>query len=126
MPADVQSELGLVRIPESEFRMGSDKGQDCERPIHRVRIDSFLMAATQVTNQEYGRFLRATSSTPPPFWNDPKFSHPQQPVAGVSWHEAVCYCQWLSEQIGRHFRLPTEAEWECAARFRELLHNFKI
>ncbi len=109
-------EPALVRIPAAWFLMGSDKGQDCERPIHRVWIDSFLLAATQVTNEEYGRFLRATSITASPFWNEPNFNHPKQPVTGVSWHDAVRYCEWLSEQIGRHFRLPTEAQWECAAR----------
>ena len=56
--------------------MGSDSGQDCERPIHRVWIDSFLLAATQVTNAEYERFLRATGAPPPPFWHDPNFNHP--------------------------------------------------
>lgn len=106
----------LIRIPEGWFLMGSDKGQDCERPIHRVCTDSFFLAATQVTNAEYDRFLRATGSLPPPFWTDPNFSRPEQPVAGVSWHEAVRYCEWLSLQTGRHYRLPTEAEWEHAAR----------
>jgi formylglycine-generating enzyme required for sulfatase activity len=112
----ILTEARLVRIPACEFLMGSEKGQECERPVHRVGIDSFLFAATQVTHEEYGRFLRATASNPPPFWNDPNFNHPQQPVAGVSWYEAVRYCEWLSLQTGRHFRLPTEAEWECAAR----------
>ncbi len=116
MLPEVQHEPALVRIPAANFRMGSDKGQDCETPIHRVWIESFLLAATQVTNEQYVRFLRATSSTPAPFWNDPNFNQPQQPVAGVSWHEAVRYCEWLSSQTGRNFRLPTEAEWECAAR----------
>lgn len=109
-------EPALVRIPASEFLMGSDNGQECERPVHRVWIDSFLLAATQVTNQAYACFLRATSSTPPPSWNDLKFNHPQQPVTGVSWHEAVRYCAWLQLQTGHHFRLPTEAEWECSSR----------
>ena len=109
-------EPALVRIPAAWFLMGSDSGQDCERPIHRVWIDTFLMAATQVTNAEYERFLRATGNPSPPFWQDANFNHPQQPVSGVSWHEAVRYCEWLSSQTGRHFRLPTEAEWEIAAR----------
>ena len=106
----------LIRIPASWLLMGSDKGQDCERPIHRVWIDSFCLAATQVTNEDYGHYFRAASTTPPPFWNDPNFNHPRQPVAAVSWNEASHYCEWLSAQAGRHFRLPTEAEWECAAR----------
>ena len=60
-------EPALVHIPEGWVLMGSDLGQDCERPIHRIWIDSFLLAATQVTNAEYDRFLRATGATPPPF-----------------------------------------------------------
>ena len=112
----VVSELNLVRIPEGWFLMGSESGQDCERPIHRVWIDAFLLAATQVTNAEYDRFLRATSSCPTPFREDTNFCDPQQPVTGVSWFQAVRFCDWLSAQTGRAYRLPTEAEWERAAR----------
>ena len=90
----------LVPIPEGRFLMGSQNGQDCERPIHRVWIDTFLMAATQVTNAEYERFLSATGNPSPPFWRDANFNHSQQPVAGVSWHQAVRYCEWLSGKQG--------------------------
>ena len=106
----------LVRIPAAWFLMGSNSGQDSERPIHRVWVDSFLLAATQVTNAEYGRFLRATAALPPPFWSDPNFSEPRLPVTGVSWHESVRYCEWLTSETGHAYRLPTEAEWEHAAR----------
>jgi formylglycine-generating enzyme len=106
----------LVPISAGSFLMGSDVGQDNEKPVHRVWVDPFLLAACQVTNADYARFLRDTKSLPPPFWNDPNFNHPEQPVAGVAWLEAVRYCDWLSAQTGRRFRLPTEAEWECAAR----------
>ena len=106
----------LVPIPEGWFLMGCNSGQDNERPVHRVWVDDFLLAACQVTNADYVRFLRDTRSLPPPFWNDRNFNNPEQPVVGVSWFEAVRYCDWLSEQTGRRFRLPTEAEWERAAR----------
>jgi sulfatase modifying factor 1 len=109
-------EPALIQLPAGWFLMGSNTGQDCERPIHRVWTDAFQLAATQVTNAEYERVLLATSTTPPPFWRDPNFTHPQQPVAGVSWHEATRYCEWLSSQTARAYRLPTEAEWERAAR----------
>ena len=65
--------------------MGSDAGQDGERPVDRVWIDSFFLASTQVTNAEYSRFLRATGKQPPPFWRDKNFDDLQQPVAGASW-----------------------------------------
>jgi formylglycine-generating enzyme len=116
VPTRRSFEPTLVRIPAGWFLMGSDSGQECERPVHRVWLDSFLLAATQVTNAEYGRFLSATGNPLSPFCNDPSFNHPDQPVAGVSWFAAVLYCEWLSAQTGRNYRLPTEAEWERAAR----------
>ncbi|HLN27404.1 MAG TPA: formylglycine-generating enzyme family protein, partial [Gemmataceae bacterium] len=104
--------------------MGCDTGQDNEKPVHRVWIGEFQLGARQVTNAEYGRFLRVSAPLslylPPPFWTDPAFNHPEQPVVGVSWYEAIRYCEWLSASTGgvttgRNFRLPTEAEWERAA-----------
>jgi sulfatase modifying factor 1 len=106
----------LVHIPAGWFLMGCDTGQDCEKPVHRVWVDAFLLARCQVTNAEYGRFLRDTKTPPPPFWNDGAFNHPEQPVVGVSWREATHYCEWLSANAGGRFRLPSEAEWERAAR----------
>ena len=106
----------LVQISAAWFLMGSATGQDCERPVHRVWVDAFLLAATQVTHAEYEHFLWATSTQAPPFWSDPNFNYPQQPVTGVSWFEAARYCEWLSSQTARAYRLPTEAEWELAAR----------
>ncbi len=107
-----------LRIPIAAgwFSMGSDAGQAVEGPVHRVWVDSFAMAATQVTVEEYTRFLDAAGRTPPPFWGDPNFCHPRQPVVAVSWFDAVAYCEWLCGTTGSHYRLPTEAEWERAAR----------
>ena len=90
--------------------------QDSERPVHRVWVDEFLLAAFQVTNADYARFVHATGSPAPPFWRDPDLNHPQQPVVAVSWYEATRYCEWLSASTGKKIRLPTEAEWERAAR----------
>jgi formylglycine-generating enzyme required for sulfatase activity len=112
----VIAEPSCVRIDAGRFLMGSEAGQSVEGPVHRVWVDAFAMAATQVTVEEYARFLEAMGKAPPPQWGDPKFSHPRQPVVAVSWFDAVAYCAWLSSVTGSQYRLPTEAEWERAAR----------
>jgi len=96
--------------------MGCEQGQDNERPVHRVWLESFALGKHPVTNSEYNLFLDATGSVPPPFWSDPLLTGPRKPVVGVTWFEAVAYCDWLGTQTGQSFRLPTEAEWERAAR----------
>jgi len=106
----------LVRIPEGWFAMGSETGQDNERPVHRVWVDEFRLASCVVTNAGYAAFVRATGNPPPPFSENPDFNHPEQPVVAVSWFRAITYCEWLSRGTGLRYRLPTEAEWERAAR----------
>ena len=105
-----------VPVPAGYFLMGSDHAQDEEQPIHRVWVDAFEMAAFQVRNRDYAVFLESTGHQTPKHWNDPDFNHPDQPVVAVSWFDAVMYCEWLSMLSGRRYRLPTEAEWERAAR----------
>ncbi|MGO4882182.1 MAG: formylglycine-generating enzyme family protein [Bryobacteraceae bacterium] len=106
----------LVLIPGGEFLMGQADGRDEERPVHRVVVAAFCLGRCQVTNAEYDEFRRATGRDAPPFRADPLFADPAQPVVGVSWFDAVAYCEWLSREWGAPFRLPTEAEWEWAAR----------
>jgi formylglycine-generating enzyme len=106
----------LVTIPGAWFLMGSESGQDNERPVHTVWVDTFLLAKRQVTNAEYALFLNDTGSAQPACWTDPDFNHPQQPVVAVSWFDAAYYCEWLSDACGNLYRLPSEAEWEYAAR----------
>ena len=106
----------LIEIAAGWFSMGSGTGQDVEAPVHRIWVDCFRMAPTQVMVGEYARFLDSTGSKPPPYWGGANFAHPRQPVVAVSWFDAVAYCAWLSATTGSHYRLPTEAEWERAAR----------
>jgi len=101
----------FVEVAAGEFWMGWDEGLPGARPRHQVWVDRFFIARTPVTTAEYAEYLRATGAAPPPFWDDPRFADPRQPVVGVSWHDAVAYCNWR----GRAHRLPTEAEWEKAA-----------
>jgi len=105
-----------VSIPEGFFLMGSEDGPDNEKPLHRVWVDSFLIGKFPVTNREYKIFVEESGFQEPPFWSEEMFSRPEKPVVGASWHDAVAYCDWLSKRTGHHFRLPTEAEWERAAR----------
>lgn len=104
----------FVAIEGGTFTMGSTVRAD-EAPLHDVTVAPFAAALTPVSNAEYAHFLRATGHDEPRFWADPAFNPPEQPVAGVSWFDAVDYCQWLSELLGRACRLPTEAEREFAA-----------
>jgi formylglycine-generating enzyme len=110
------SEPAMSWIPEGWFQMGCDAGRDDEKPAHRVWVDAFELAVFQTSNAEYARFLKDTRHPPPLLWEDPNFRHPQQPVVAVSWFDAVAYCGWLSRTFGKRYRLPTEAEWERAAR----------
>jgi len=106
----------VVRVPEGWFGRGCESGRDDEKPVHRVWVDAFELATHQVTNAEYGCFLAATGAAQPSQWNDSNFNDPQMPVVSVSWDEVIAYCDWLSGATGKQYRLPTEAEWERAAR----------
>lgn len=106
----------MIEVRGGFFVMGCDEGADDERPAHEVWVDPFLVAVYTVTNHEYEVFVKATQyPVTPSSLKDPDFNHPMQPVTGVSWNDAVAYCDWLRNVSGGAYRLPTEAEWEFAA-----------
>ncbi|HXG56638.1 MAG TPA: formylglycine-generating enzyme family protein [Vicinamibacterales bacterium] len=134
----------LALIPSGEFVMGSDDGEDDERAAHRVQVDEFLMSVRPITNVDYALFVRDSGHRAPaiydlplvvtaggaerertfravgePYvWLDggPAHDRDDHPATLVRWEDAVAYCAWLSAETGRPVRLPTEAEWEKAAR----------
>lgn len=106
----------MMVIPAGEFLMGCEAGAGNERPVHRVFVGEFAIGRFAVTNRLYQSFIEDAGRQAPPGWNDPRFNHPDHPVTSVSWFDATAYCEWLSQKTGKLHRLPTEAEWERAAR----------
>ncbi|MEI6244552.1 MAG: SUMF1/EgtB/PvdO family nonheme iron enzyme [Acidobacteriota bacterium] len=106
--------MKFVQIPAGRFAMGSEAGQDDERPVHEVEVDAFACAVYPVTVLEYAEFLAATGHDQPRDWRADLEAR-QLPVTGVSWLDAVAFCDWRTRE-GDPMRLPTEAQWECAAR----------
>jgi formylglycine-generating enzyme required for sulfatase activity len=108
--------VDVVEVAAGWFWMGWERGHPGERPRHRVWLDGFAIARAPVTNREYAAFLQDDGSEPPAWWRHPRFDDPDQPVVGVSWFDAARFCRWLSRREAAPCRLPTEAEWEKAAR----------
>jgi formylglycine-generating enzyme required for sulfatase activity len=105
-----------VEVPAGSFVMGSVAGRPDESPPHEVAVGGFRLGLTPVTNAQYAPFLAAGRSAAPPWWRETAYAAPDQPVVGVTWFEACAYARWLGEVAGGSWRLPTEAEWERAAR----------
>jgi len=128
----------FVYVPAGAFRMGDNfnEGESRERPAHVVELDAFYIGKYEMTNREWRKFRDDPGYDDPKFWPNgwvvPKdqvsyWTNPQNhgggtpnsddyPVLGVNWDSATAYCNWLSAKTGKKYRLPTEAEWEKAAR----------
>ena len=107
----------MVQLPGGTFKMGSPKDEPehwpGEGPRHEVRVRPFAIGRTEVTFADYDRFAWATGRRQP---DDPGWGRGERPVINVSWQEASAYAAWLAEQTSEPYRLPSEAEWEYAAR----------
>jgi sulfatase modifying factor 1 len=99
----------MILVPGGKFSMGAEDGDPDEMPAHAVSIDSFYIDLHEVTIGQYKKFMDATGHQPPLYWQ-PELDRLDDPVGGVSWEDAAAYASWLGK------RLPTEAEWEYAAR----------
>jgi formylglycine-generating enzyme required for sulfatase activity len=116
-------ESETLYIPEGLFWMGSSDGLGIpyyETPQHEVFLPAYRIGKYPVTNLQYEEFIRQTGTLVAPNlgWNGQRvpFGSENYPVTGVTWYEALAYCQWLSEKTGRKYSLPNEAQWEKACR----------
>ncbi len=107
-----------IEIPAGAFTMGDNGGREDAKPAHSPSLARFLIARVPVTNAQYLLFVKEAGHQPPAHWEEqliPK-GFESHPVVNVTWHDAMAYCAWLSQMTGKNIHLPSEAEWEKAAR----------
>ena len=122
-PAQETLEAQSIRfrlIPVGWYFLGSPPNETGryadEAPSHKVNLKPFYIGVTEVTNAQYGRFLKDTGYPAPLYWKDKNLNGPNQPVVGVTWYDAVAFCGWLTTVTGVPHQLPTADQWEAAAR----------
>jgi eukaryotic-like serine/threonine-protein kinase len=117
-PIETSIKADLVEIPGGAFQMGRNDGPPTEAPAHAATVSTFLMDKTEVTNAEYSQFVRESNHTPPEHWGGikPPVGQELLPVSNVSYDDAVAFAEWRSKRDNTTYRLPTEEEWEYAAR----------
>ena len=127
-------------IPSDEYPLGNT-GFQTSHPIHSIRLSSFDISLTAISNQQFAEFVSAggyqdeslwTQSgwkwqsnkqiTIPHYWQDKLFNRPEQPVVGISWYSAMAFAQWLSRITNEKWTLPTEAQWEASISAEGLSH----
>lgn len=105
-------------VPEGDFLRGSSSAPE-EGPTSTIFLDSYAIMETPVTNQQYRLFIKETGWWRPPLIETEDFGADDQSVVTVSWYDAISYCKWFSERFAVSCTLPTEAQWEKAARGNE-------
>jgi len=125
----------MVFVKGGNFKMGSNNGYNDEKPIHTVKLSDFYIGKYEVTVGQYKKFCRATGHPFPSkpnkdwyashnnvrnwYWRD------NYPIVNVNWYDAIAYCEWLSKKTGEEYTLPSEAQWEYAAKGGKNSKNYK-